>query len=276
MTRKDAFVWKSSEPGKTVRKRRTGRFLPEETYPAYRTAPGEDLLFAGIGAGGGVLLGLLFFKELWGLFLGLPAAYGLLRMGRRKTAARRKSELDHELRDFLLSVVSYLRAGYALENAMIGAEKEIVTMYGAGSAMGREAEIMTRLLRLQTPPERLWEDFGERTGLENGRQLARIFSVAKRQGGDYLPSLKAIVRMMDARSSLREEISALLAGQRLEYLVMCLVPAGMLLYLDLSAPDLTVWLYEPQGHLLMAAVLALYALAVCLGDRILEKSYESE
>ena len=69
---------------------------------------------------------------------------------------------------------------------------------------------------------------------------------------------------------------ALLAGQRLEYLVMCLVPAGMLLYLDLSAPDLTVWLYEPQGHWLMAAALVLYGLAVWLGDRILEKSYESE
>ncbi len=276
MTQKDAFVWKKDSKTDGGGHGRGGGILPAETYPAYRTSLKEDLLFAGAGAAVGALLGLLFFKESWGILPALPAAYFLLRVGRHKTAMRRRKELDHELRDYLLSVVSYLRAGYALENAMIGAEKEIVTMYGPFSAMGREAASMSGQLRLQTPPERLWEEFGERTDLSDARQLARIFSVAKRQGGDYLPMLKAVVRMMDERSGLREEIETLLAGQRLEYLVMCLVPAGMLLYLNLSAPDLTAWLYQTEGHWLMAAALLLYAFAVWLGDRILEKSYESE
>ena len=225
------------------------------------------------GAVAGVLLGYLFFKALPGLMIALPTAWLAIRTGRRKIALRNKELLERELRDYLLSVISFLRAGYSLENAMGGAEKEILTMHGAESLMGREARRMSRELSLKIPPENLWQSFAERSGSENGLQLARVFTIAKRQGGDYLPVLKASVRLMDAKNELKREIHSLLAGQRLEYYIMCLVPAGMLLYLDISSPEMTRYLYEDAGHILMAGILLFYGLAVFWGDRILEKSY---
>lgn len=228
------------------------------------------------GAALGFLAALLFFRQ--GPALGalpLIGAFGIIRLGRKKIALARKNRMSGQLRDYLVSVLSFLRAGYALENAMIGAQGEISGMYGADSLMGREALRMSNLLKLQHTPEQLWRDFGARSGLPEGEQMARIVQVAKRQGGDYLPVLKSVVRMMDEQLSLKREIAALLAGQRLEYYVMCLVPAGMLLYLNLSAPDMTVFLYRDQGPLIMSAFLLFYAAAVLWGDRILEKSYEA-
>ena len=249
------------------------RLLPRPAYPFFRTGPWEDLLLVLGGLTAGCALGYLFFKNREGLLLCLPLSYGMLRIGRRKIALRKKETLEGQLRDYLLSVLAFLRAGYSLENAMIGAEREIKTMHGTDSIIGREAERMSRELSLKIQPEQIWLAFGERTGSENGQQLAKVFSIAKRQGGDYLPVLKATVRLMDARNELKREISTLLAGQRLEYYIMCLVPAGMLLYLDLSAPNMTRFLYEGTGHFLMAGILALYGLAIYWGDRILEKSY---
>ena len=147
-------------------------------------------------------------------------------------------------------------------------------MHGASSLMGGEASFMSRQIRLQMPPEQLLSEFGQRTKLPEGEQLARVFSVAKRQGGDYLPVLKAMIRVMDERFSLNAEITTLLAGQRLEYHLMCLIPAGMLIYLDMSSPEMTRVLYEGEGPALMSGFLLLYAAGVLWGNRILEKSYE--
>ena len=232
------------------------------------------MLLLGGGALGGAA-GLLFYRNAAGLWLALPFSFLLLRVGRRKLAGQKRDGMRRQLRDYLVSVLSFLRAGYALENALIGAEKEVVTMHGETSLMGREAAWLSRQIRLQLPPEQLLFSFGERTGLPEGEQLAQVFGVAKRQGGDYLPVLKAMVRMMDESFSLKTEIAVLLAGQRLEYYVMCLIPAGMLIYLDISSPELTAGLYEGGGRLLMSGFLVFYALSVLWGNRILEKSYES-
>ncbi len=249
------------------------KLLPRADYPPFRSRKREDLLFLAGGAALGAAAGFLFFRTGKALLLMIPGAYGALRFFRRRTEGRNRLKMNRELRDYLLSVISFLRAGLALENAMIGAAGEIRTMYGPDSMMGREADRMSREVSLKTPPERIWHSFGERTGLEDGVQLARIFLIAKRQGGDYLPVLKAFVRLMDARSEVRREITALMAGQRLEYSIMCLVPAGMLLFLNISSPEMTQILYEGIGRLIMAGILILYLLAFLWGDRILEKSY---
>ena len=249
-------------------------WLPREEYPGFRTCLREDLLLGLLGAVTGCLIGGLFYKSIRGLVLALPLAYLALRTGRHKLALRRKELLRKQLRDYLISVISFLRAGYALENAMIGAEKEMDSMYGEASLIGTEAGVMSRHLSLQTPPEQLWTEFGKRTGLPEGEQLAKVFSVAKRQGGDYLPVLKSLVQMMDNSFSLKTEIATLLTGKRLEYYLMCLIPSGMLGYLNLSSPEMTRSLYEGKGPLFMSLFLLLYAAGILWGDRILEKSYE--
>lgn len=248
--------------------------LPRADYPLFRSRGREDLLFVGAGAALGAALGYLFFRTAAGLLLMIPFAWAALRLGRHKTELRKREQLTGQLRDYLLSVISFLRAGLALENAMTGAAGEIATMYGLDSMMGQEAARMSRELALKTPPERVWHAFGDRSGLEDGLQLARIFVIAKRQGGDYLPVLKAFVRLMDARTEVRREIGTMLAGQRLEYGIMCLVPAGMLLFLNVTSPDMTRVLYEDTGHWIMAGILLVYFLAFRWGDRILENSYE--
>ena len=248
---------------------------PQASYEAYRLT-GKEILFimlAGILAG--ELLGLLFFRHAAGLLTALPFSYGLLRLAMHKKTGAVRRKLTLQLRDYLLSVTAFLRAGYALENAMSGAEKEMVTMHGEESLIAREARQMSREVGLHVSAEAIWRSFGERTGLPEGLRLSRIFAVAKRQGGDYLPVLAAMVRAMEAKRSLREEIETLLASQRLEYLIMCLVPAGILFYLNMTAPELTAYLYRGSGRLVMLGALALYLTAVLLGEKILEKAYGS-
>ena len=248
--------------------------FPRESYPPFRLPAGKVLAAAAGGAAAGYAVGYLFYRGAGALFPVIPGAYVLARVTAHKYARRRKRILTEELKDWLLSVTGFLRTGFALENAMREAAGETETMHGAGSMMAAEAREMVRLLSLQTPPEMMLRDFAARTGLADAAELARVIAVAKRLGGNYLPVLKRMASAMEARRMVREETEAALAGQKLEYHIMCLVPAGILLYLNLTSPDLTAGLYAGGGRILMAAALPFYLMAVLVGDRMLEKCYD--
>ena len=249
--------------------------FPKESYPPFRL-PAKGLLAAALGgAAAGAAAGLLFYRGTAALFPVLPGAYVLARVVSRKYARRMRRRLTEQMKDWLLSVTGFLRTGFALENAMREAAKETETMHGEAAMMSAEAREMVRLLSLQTPPEMMLRDFAARTGLADAAELARVIAVAKRLGGNYLPVLKRMASAMEARRMVREETEAALAGQKLEYHIMCLVPAGILLYLNLTSPDLTAGLYAGGGRMLMAAALPFYLLAVLVGDRMLEKCYDS-
>lgn len=248
--------------------------FPRESYAPFRLPLRLSLLAAAGGAVLGLAAGALFFRGMVSLVPVLPCAYVLRRVAARKYARAGRFKLTGQLKDYLLSVTGFLRTGYALENAMREAAGEAASMHGREAVMTREAEEMVRLLSLQTPPELILKDFAARSGLEAAAELARVIAAAKRLGGNYLPVLKRMLSAMEARRMVREETEAALAGQKLEYHIMCLVPAGILLYLNMSAPELTAGLYTGGGPLFMAVMLPLYFAAVLMGDRMLEKCYD--
>ena len=213
------------------------RLFPKASYPPFRLPAGKVLAAAAGGAAAGFAVGWLFYRGAGAFFPVLPGAYVLARVAAHKFARRQRRILTEELKDWLLSVTGFLRTGFALENAMREAAKETETMHGAGAMMACEARDMVRLLSLQTPPEMMLRDFAARSGLEDAAELARVIAAAKRLGGNYLPVLKRMASAMEARRMVREETDAALAGQKLEYHIMCLVPAGILLYLNLTSPD---------------------------------------
>ena len=52
---------------------------------------------------------------------------------------------------------------------------------------------------------------------------------------------------------------------------MAVIPAGILIYMNLSSPEYMAVLYENSaGHLMMAGALAAYAAALILGRKILD------
>lgn len=252
-----------------------GRLCPardgeKELYPPYRLTRSQLLSAGFVGMLLGMVLVWLFFRSIYMMLLCVPIAAAFVRLRAAQNVEEKRRLLQEELKDYLRGITSALRSGYALENAMRQAGQELMTIHGAGAMMVQEAGEMTRRLQLHETPELLWKDFAARSGLPEAGQLAKIIATAKRQGGDYLPVLQAMTDTMQLRLTIHEEVETMITGKKMEYRVMCVLPAGILLYLNFTAPDMMSSLYTTlPGRLIMGAGCALYVGAYLWGNRML-------
>lgn len=242
----------------------------KQSYPPYRLTAGQRLGAIATGTLLGTGLVWLFFRSLYMMLLCVPIAAGFVWLRAVQNTDEKRRRLQEELKDYLRGITSALRSGYALENAMRQAVRELTTIHGESAMMVQEAGEMIRRLQLHETPELLWRDFAERSGLPEAGQLAKIIATAKRQGGDYLPVLQAMTDTMQLRLTIYEEVETMITGKKMEYRVMCVLPAGILLYLNITAPDMMSSLYTTlPGRLIMIAGCALYVGAYLWGNQML-------
>lgn len=239
-------------------------------YRSYRLSAAEWLpvVLGGIG----LLLGFgwLFYRSPAAGLLGLPLIFLL---GRREAARRleiRRQKLIRQFRDGMRALVSALGAGYAIENAFAQAERELVQIHGEKELLPREFALLRRRLAVNWTVEEALQDLAERSGLEEIRELAQVFAVAKRSGGQLPQILQQTLFTMEEKVRVKEEIRTMIAAKRLEFTLMCLMPPLMLVYVGLTGGDFLTPLYEgSRGRICMTAFLAIYLLAVGMGRRIL-------
>ena len=82
--------------------------------------------------------------------------------------------------------------------------------------------------------EELFLNFGERCRIEDIENFAAVFSTAKRSGGDMDKIIQTSARMLGDKIDVKKEIEATLAAKKAEQMIMSMMPAGIILYLQLS------------------------------------------
>ncbi|MDD6212367.1 MAG: type II secretion system F family protein [Clostridiales bacterium] len=184
---------------------------------------------------------------------------------------RRQQELVRQFRDGALAVASALGCGYSIENAFSQAAESMSAVYGEDGYITLEFEwICSRLALNQTVEEEI-RSLAVRSGQEDIRQFAEVFGAAKRSSGDLSAILRDTAELLGKKIQLREEIRTMIAAKRLEQNMMCLMPAAVLIYIELTNPGYTDVLYQGMaGHLIMTVCLGVYVLAIWWGRKILD------
>jgi tight adherence protein B len=101
-------------------------------------------------------------------------------------AARREIRIEEQLADTIDMVVSALRAGSSLVDALgVGAEE-------ARRPLRNALEESVQRLRLGDDPDAVFADFGERVGTETAQVLAFCLTVHWRVGGSLAPALGSV------------------------------------------------------------------------------------
>ncbi len=203
-------------------------------------------------------------------FILLPALPLYVRLKKGQQQADCRLAMQREFKEVMRLMYSAASSGATLEKTLSDAAADMKRDPGRYPLLLPEFKRICMEMDNHTPTSRILAAFADRCGDEDIRRFARILIISAKSGGSLSEIIHRTSETISLRLAVNEEIETILAGKRGEFKVMIIVPAAILLYMNLTSPDYMQVLYQGiAGRTIMAAVLAIYILAVILGRRIL-------
>lgn len=189
----------------------------------------------------------------------------------KKQKEKERWQLNMAFRDALLYLQNGLAAGYSPETSMRDVVKGMEQLYGENHAIVSECRLVLSQMTTGYSMEQALQEFGERSRVDDIRQFAEVFSIAKRSGGDIGRIIRQTSALLQEKIELKRELHVTTAAKKTEFTVMSAVPHGILLYLKLCAPSMSAPLYHnASGMVFMGLVLVFYLSLRSFGLHIVE------
>jgi len=224
-----------------------------------------------IGVMTAAVLGILFYRSIFAVFMLSPVAYFYAKRRTYRLIKEQKWRLNMEFRDGIAALSAALQAGYSAENAFGEACLDLIKTGNENSLILKEFQYIVNQINLNTPVEKALIQFGERTGIEDIISFANVFSTAKRTGGDLIQVIAITSRIISDKIEVKRDIKTLITAKKLEAGIMKAVPLFILLYLSLSNPTFLNPLYHNLlGAIIMTVFLIVYLVAILMVDKIID------
>lgn len=250
----------------------SGKARPPDVteYSRYTLSIKEWIRYGLVGAAVCALTAYTFYRSLaaFGLLLPLGLAYPLWK--RKDLRRERERRLTLQFKEGILTLSSFLSAGYSLENGLSMSLKELEELCGSDAMITEEFRCLVSGVKMNRPVELLLEQFGERSGIQDVDNFAQVFAVARRSGGELVEIISHTAGIIRDKVQVQEEIHTMTAARVFEQKIMNGIPFAIILYIDLTSPGFFHMMYTTwAGRAVMTLCLGLYAGAVILAERIL-------
>ena len=237
----------------------------------YKLTLSEALLCLIKSAAVGVTACFLCYRDIRSLPLAAGITIVLDIYLQKKTKEKKKQLCLYRFKDFVSSLNTSLKAGYSIENGIAAAAGDMEMLYGKKDIMTCELKNITARLRIRIRVEELFVDLGERSDIDDIRLFARLLAISRRTGGNMTAMLSGTVNVICGKIETRQEIDAQISEKSFEQTIMSLMPAGIIIYLSISFPEIINALYgNAFGRVMMTAALVIYAAGYFWGRKIVD------
>ena len=238
-------------------------------YRRYMAGRPEKIMILIMLAAGLAAAGILFYDTVLtaaaSLILYIPAC----RIYTGMMAEKRRMRLRDQFRDLLDSLAASFAGGRHLQEALYEAEKELSAIYEDDDEIMTEIRGMLKLIGEGYSDEDAMNDLAERSGIEDIEIFAGVYSTCRETGGDMITAMTDASAMIGDKIKIENEIKALTSQKKTEGVMISVMPAVIILFLRVIAPDYIEVLYgNVLGAALMTAALAVTAYSYHLIRRI--------
>lgn len=193
-----------------------------------------------------------------------------LKWCKRRLLFNKQKRFRLQLRDFLQLLSGNLQAGDSLEHALHHCLPELMQQWGKQSFLYRDLDYMIHQIDVGGQTAQVLSQWGDKRADSELTLFLNVFLYAKKTGGDLCEIIAKTTDSISRRIDTNQQIDTILAAKRMEQRIMSVVPLGILLYITTSSPDYIAPLYgNLKGVIFMSGCLAVYAVAVYLGMRML-------
>ncbi|MBO4310368.1 MAG: type II secretion system F family protein [Lachnospiraceae bacterium] len=191
-----------------------------------------------------------------------------LKYEKKRLSEKRRWKLTLEFKEMIRILSVNLQAGNSAETSFVGAYRDMKKMYGK-SDMTRECEAIVRGLENNIVIENLVSEFAKRSCVDEIKEFAEVFAIAKRSGGNIREIIADTTEVIDMKIDMKREFKTLISSKRFEHRIMCVIPFAIIGYIGLTSPGyFDMFYHNPRGVLIMSVCLAVYIGAFLWGEKI--------
>jgi tight adherence protein B len=201
--------------------------------------------------------------------IGALAGIYLEKMYAESTIKKRKKVLRLQFKDFLSSMSVAVRAGNVEAQAVKSALKDLMLSYNAKADIVKEVEnIVLQYEKGGVELKVLFEDFANRSDIEDIRSFAAIYSVIEGKSdrfGDILMDTESII---SEKIEIEQEIETTITSAKSETMVMLIMPIVIVVAMSSMGSGLMDSLFTTMvGHLSATVALIIFGISYILAVR---------
>ena len=185
--------------------------------------------------------------------------------GKKKSTARIFLE---QFKDLLYSMSAAVSTGRSLGQAIEESAEFWQGTYGEKDYIMIEISGMVRKMKESNMPDvEVLRDFGDRSGIDDIKDLAMVCTTCKATGGDLSKALTDASDLIGDKITLEKELKSITAQKRFEGRIVSLAPFLLILVIRISSPSYLQPLYS-NGRLISTIALALIICGWILIERV--------
>ena len=224
----------------------------------YEFSRKENIVFYSCLAAAGLIISYLMYRNILFSVVIIPFARRIKGFVTENIIRSRRRRYMTEFKDFLFMVSTAIGAGRSMKDAISESVPSLLNIYGSRSILA--GDLKKAYERMETGGENdvgVLRDLADASGLEDVKDFVTVYSICKTTGASLITALGKAAGVIMEKMSIDREIEELVRRKEGEGLIIFAMPALIILFLNLTAPDYIAPLYETiAGRIIMTAVLA--------------------
>ncbi|MBQ6389140.1 MAG: hypothetical protein IJH90_05840 [Mogibacterium sp.] len=222
----------------------------------YEFSKAEDAAILTAVSAGSIVIAFLMYRNILFAAVGLILLPRIREIVRQTLADNRRRRYMNEFRDFLFMASTAIGAGRSMKDAIGEAIYPLEKIHGKGSILAHELSIVYE--RMETGSENdvtVLMDLAENSGMEDVFDFVTIYSICKTTGASMIVALGRAASVIIDKMTIEKEVAELVRRKKSEGMVIFIMPAAVILFLNVFAPDYIAPMYETlAGRMIMTVV----------------------
>lgn len=224
----------------------------------YEFSKKENAVFYSCLAAAGLIISYLMYRNIFFSVVIIPFTRKIKGFVTESIIKERRRRYMSEFKDFLFMASTAIGAGRSMKDAISESIPSLLNIYGSRSILA--GELYKAYERMETGGEndlRVLRDLADASDLEDVKDFVTVYQICKTTGASLITALGKAAGVIMEKMSIDREIEELVRRKESEGLIIFAMPALIILFLNLTAPDYIAPLYETiAGRIIMTAVLA--------------------
>lgn len=261
--------------------------MPTYNYNVYHMSQKEKLIYFLIAFIIGGVVGYLFYggigKDEFGMptmttyilnvviFVGVGVIAGFLFVPTRIDAIieKKKSDLNKQFRDMLDALTTSLNAGKNVNESFFSVYEDLKVQYDEDAFILKELELIISGINNNIPIELMLEDFGRRSGNDDIKSFANVFSVSYRKGGNIKDIIRNTHSILSDKMEINEEIETMVTSNKTEQNIMIVMPILLVGMIKMMSPEFGENFVSPAGLLSTTIGMICFIVAYFVGKAVM-------